>query len=251
MIKNLTQDQVFFKYVSISVAGHIALVLFFALKGAFYNADPILIQKAIHVDLVGLPDKYEPEQVAEAVKTSESTKKPEPAKAEPPSKSKAAEAAKPSINLNSKKKEDLANKQKKAMSKLKAMDALEKIESEVQAEAAKKQKPIKGVAVSSGDSLTGLDRIEYERYFGEVEQHLKQNWTLPSWMMELDVRAQALVQIDDKGYVTMKKLITASGNPDFDEKVLESIDRSSPFPAPPDRLVGVLKNRGIVFNFPK
>lgn len=249
MIKNLTQDQVFFKYVSISVAGHIALILFFGLKGLFYNSEPILIQKAIHVDLVGLPDKYEPEQIAEAVKTSESTKKPEPAKTEAPSNSKAAESTKPSVNLNAKKKEDLANKQKKAMDKLKAMNALEKIESEVQA--SKKQKPIKGVAVTSGDSLTGLDRIEYERYFGEVEQHLKQNWTLPSWMMELDVRAQALVQIDDKGYVTMKKLITASGNSDFDEKVLESIDRSSPFPAPPGRLTGVLKNRGIVFNFPK
>lgn len=250
MTKNLNQDQVFFKYVTLSVAGHIVLVLFFALRGVFYNSEPIIIQKAIHVDLVGLPDKYEPEQVAEAVKNSDSTTKPEPAKTEAPSKNKpAADAAKPSVNLDSKKKEDLASKQKKALEKLKAMSALEKIESEVQA--SKKQKPIKGAVVSSGDSLTGLDRIEYERYFGDVEQHLKKNWTLPSWMMEMDVRAQVLVQIDDKGYVTMKKLITQSGNPDFDEKVLESVDKSSPFPPPPDRLVGVLKNRGIIFNFPK
>lgn len=249
MIKNLTQDQVFFKYVSISVAAHIGVVLFFGLKGLFYTSEPILIQKAIHVDLVGLPDKYEPEQVAEAVKTSESTKKPEPAKAEEKPTAKAAESSKPSVNLNAKKKEELASKQKKAMEKLKAMEALEKIESEVQA--SKKQKPIKGVVAASGDSLTGLDRIEYERYFTDVEQHLKKNWMLPSWMLELDIRAQVLVQLDDKGYVTTKKMVTPSGNPDFDEKVLESIDRSSPFPPPPERLIGVLKNRGVIFNFPK
>ena len=242
-------DQIFYKYLTLSVAAHIAIALFFAMKGLFYSSETIIIQKAIHVDLVGLPDKMEPEQVAEAAQTSESTAKPEPAKTEAPSKPKAAEAAKPTVNLKSNKKEDLKDKQKKALDKLKAMDALERIESEVQAQ--KKQKLIKGAVVSTGDSLTGLDRIEYERYFGDVEQHLRKNWQLPSWMMELDVRAQALVQIDDKGYVTLKKMVTPSGNSEFDEKVMESIDRSSPFPPPPERLVGVLKNRGIIFNFPK
>lgn len=249
MIKKLTQDELFTRYITISIAAHIGLLLFFALKGV-YNSEPIIVQKAIHVDLVGLPDKMEPEQVAEAVKNSDSTKKPEPpAKSETKEKSsKPIEAAKPTVNTSNKK-EDLKAKQKKALDKLKAMDALERIESEVQSQ--KKQKLIKGAAVASGDSLTGLDRIEYERYFGEVEQHLKKNWALPSWMMDLDVRAQALVQIDEKGYVVLKKLITASGNQDFDDKVMESIDRSSPFPPPPDRLAGVLKNKGIIFNFPK
>ena len=246
----MTQDQVFYRYIGISVAAHILLVLFFAIRGFFYNSEPIIIQKAIHVDIVGLPDKDLPEQVADAAKNSQSTQKPEPAKTEStPSKSKPAEAAKPTVSMNAKKKEDLSAKQKKALDKLKAMDALEKIQSEVDSQ--KKQKLIKGATVSSGDSLTGLDRIEYEKYFGDVEQHLKKNWALPSWMTELDVRAQALVQIDEKGYVILKKLVTPSGNAQFDEKVLESIDRSSPFPPPPDRLVGVLKNKGIIFNFPK
>lgn len=246
-----TQNQIFYRYISISVAGHLLLVLFFAMKGLFYNSEPIIIQKAIHVDIVGLPDKMEPEQIAEAAKNSESTEKPEPApKTETQNKTKSAESSKPTVNPNAKKKEDLKTKQKKALEKLKAMDALEKIESEVQANQ-KKQKLIKGTTVASGDSLTGLDRIEYERYFSDVEQHLKKNWALPSWMTELDIRAQALVQIDDKGYVVMKKLLTPSGNADFDEKVLESIDRSSPFPPPPERLIGVLKNKGIIFNFPK
>ena len=249
MTKTATEDQTFSRYITMSVVAHVLLVIFFALKGAFYTSDEIIIQKAIHVDIIGLPDKMEPEQVAEAIKESQSTTKPEAAKTQTvKTKTPEPEAEKPTVNT-SKKKEDLKTKQKKALDKLKAMNALDKIESEVQSQ--KKQKMIKGAVVSTGDSLTGLDRIEYERYFTDVEQHLKKNWTLPSWMTELDVRAQVMVQLDEKGYVTLKKLITASGNTEFDEKVLESIDRSSPFPAPPERLIGVLKNRGIVFNFPK
>ncbi|NCN95540.1 MAG: TonB C-terminal domain-containing protein [Bdellovibrionales bacterium] len=238
------------KSISLSITFHIGLFVVFLLKMSFFPAQPIEIKRAIRVDLVGLPEKAqklpppikeEPKKVEVPQPKAEPTPtppKPTPAKPKP-----APTPAKPKPKVPTKK---IAKSQESAINKLKAMEALEKIKEE------KKEVPqeVKGNVVSEGNSLSGLEQIEYDRYFDEVEQMVYAQWALPEWLSSSDFRAQVLVLIDQSGYVTDKKIIRGSGNEMFDAEVMNTIEKSSPFPAPPARLKGILANQGIVFNFP-
>jgi TonB family protein len=44
-------------------------------------------------------------------------------------------------------------------------------------------------------------------------------------------------------------LARSSGNPLFDNAVMSGVERSSPFPPPPDALRDKLARDGVVFNF--
>jgi colicin import membrane protein len=235
------------KPISLSLAAHCALIAIFFLKMTFFPAEPIQIKRALRVDLVALPEKVAtppapaPAEEPKAVPAPpQEAPKPEvktPAKPKP-------KAQKPKIDAKK-----LEKSQESAVNRLKAMEALEKLKSE-QAEAQKKAQEFKGNQVSKGNSLTGLEQLEYDRYFDQVEQLVYSNWSLPEWLAQSELRAQAMVLVDASGNVTKKKILKSSGNEVFDAQVLASIDKSSPFPAPPARLQGVLANQGFIFNFP-
>lgn len=246
----MTSD--FGKSLTTSILFHGAIFMLLFLKVLVSPNIPLEIRRAIRVDVVGLPDKIQelappaPAPAPVALPAPPAVEK-LPTKVEPK-----PEALKPTVDLKAKKK-DLAKEQKKAVEKLKAMEALEKIKSEVSE--GKKQEKIaallKGTQVNKGNSLTGLERIEFDRYFDQMENHLRNNWNIPQWLADGQLKAQALVALDENGLVIRKQLVKSSGNSIFDTHVLEAIDRSSPFPVPPDRLRGVLSARGVVFNFPE
>lgn len=237
----------FSRSIVISMAAHVALALAMLLRAVFIPSDVMDLRQAIRVDVVGLPDKVQtlpdkpPEEKAEApAPAPEPVAKPEPVKAKPPK----PEA--PKVDL-AKKKVD----KKQALDRIKAMTALDKIKEEVGQAKTQKAKPVKGNIVSAGNSLSGLERIDYDRYFGEIEVRVRQHWSLPQWLIEARLRAQALVLIDETGVVRDRKIVKSSGNSEFDQRVLETIDRASPFPAPPERLRDALSVKGIIFNFPQ
>lgn len=236
------------KPVTYSLGFHAAVFFLLFVKMAFFPSAPIEIKRSIRVDLVALPDKVqEPTPVAAVEEPAPvSVPAPPPAKPEAP---KVAEKSieKPTVTKTPPKKEnkDVKRSQNSALNKLKAMSALEKIKQE------KAQQVVKGNQASKGNSLTGLEQIEYDRYFDQVEMTIRSHWSIPQWLSEGEYRAQALVLIDDKGLVIKKEVIKSSGNDIFDSRVLAAVDDSSPFPAPPDRLKDILANRGIVFNFPE
>jgi colicin import membrane protein len=134
------------------------------------------------------------------------------------------------------------------------MQAIERMKSEVTerevSEKIAKAPTFKGNVVNQGDGLTGLERIEFDRYFATIENRIKANWQLPGWLAEAQLKAQAVVLIDAGGRVVRRQVIKSSGNEAFDSQVLDTIDRSSPFPEPPPRLKDVLALKGIIFNFP-
>jgi colicin import membrane protein len=232
---------------------HVALLFIVLTRVLFAPTNiPLEIRHAIRVDVVGLPDKImeapaptpvaAPPPAVTAPKVHELPKKEAPPKLE----------TKPTVNINAKK-ADLAKNQKKALEQLKAMDALERIKSEVSAEKRREKigQIIKGARVNQGTSLTGLEKIDFDRYFDQMESHLREHWNLPQWLEDASFKAQALVVLDENGNVIRKQLVKSSGNSVFDANVLDAIDKSSPFPAPPQRLQGVLSTRGVVFNFPE
>lgn len=235
--------------LSISFAAHLGLLALFMLKMTFFPTQPIEIKRSIRVDLVGMPDKVQevkPAPVAETPKVEVKEAAPPPEKTSP--KEVVKEAPKVAPKKPDQKK--IKNSQDSAMNRLKAMQAMEKIKQESAAEAAAAQKVIKGNEASKGNSLTGLEQIDYDRYFDQVEQLLYSHWALPEWLASADLRAQALVLVDSSGHVTSKKITKSSGNPAFDAEVISAIEKASPFPPPPARLQGVLAQQGFVFNFP-
>jgi colicin import membrane protein len=59
------------------------------------------------------------------------------------------------------------------------------------------------------------------------------------------------VFIDSRGNILGRKIVKSSGNPSYDDEVLATIDRSAPFPAPPEKFVAIVSVEGILIGFPE
>lgn len=254
--------------LGVSFILHAILLSFFTLKAVFFTPESIDFSQAVRVDMVGLPDKTTPKEMPpahkeeakpapqkEAAKETPKEKpapEPTPVTKIPP---KVAQKDPDAINL-----EKVKSKQQNAMDKLKAMAALDKIKEEVAAEKKKDaghgkkdegSQAIKGNQVSAGDSLTGLNKLQHDTYVSDLDRHIKQHWSLPEWLAKRDLKAQVRVQVDARGLVIGKKIVKSSGNPSYDDEVLATIEKSSPFPAPPAKFVSLLESEGILIGFPE
>ena len=237
---NVEQQSDSFKhYAGLSLIGHTLVILFFTIKTVFFPSEDLIIQSAVRVDLVALPDK----------KIDTTPSPPEPPKPTPAPSPKTKESTKP-------KKPDprsTKDQQKKAIERLKAKSAIDKIKNEDTKKEIPKEKPeelYKGNVVTSGSSLKGLDKLQYDEYFGRLEQHVKNHWVLPQWLADKDLRTQVLVKIDERGFVTSKEIMTSSGDQVFDNMALEAVEKSSPAPVAPTKLQNLIATQGVVFNFP-
>lgn len=267
------EDEQLSRGLGVSFALHALVFSVFTLKAVFFNPESIDFTQAVRVDIVGLPDKLEPktlpppaaEEAKPALPQKEKSieKAPEvvaEAKiATPPSeKVKAPAPAKSEDGINL---EKVKSKQQSAIEKLKALAALEKIKEEAKRE--KMQNPvgngkaengpakIKGNVLSPGSSLTGLAKLQHDTYAADLDSHIKQNWSLPEWLAKRDFKAQARVFIDSRGNILGRKIVKTSGNPNYDEEVLATIDRSAPFPAPPEKFLAIVSVDGILIGFPE
>ena len=228
------------RYVGLSVLLHIFVLVFFTVRMVFFPAEPIRIENAIRVDVVDLPDKVAATPPAPQVAPS----RPEPVAVPPPSPSKAPV-------MEKKAETKPADVQKRALERLKALKAIDQLKTEAEAKPQPaKPQVYKGNAISRGEDLTGMERLQYNEYFGKLKNRVKENWDLPSWLSQLALKAEVVVQLDSSGKIVRRYILTSSGNEIFDSKVLASIDRGAPYPEPPNRLAGFIESSGIVFAFP-
>lgn len=263
------QEEKLSRGLGISFAVHAILIAFFAIKAVFLDSEPIDFTQAIRVDMVGLPDKIDKAPVTKETKENPKpalpdkdpvADKPEPVKQTAPAKTAVVKAPKAikseGINLEKNK-----SKQQSALEKLKAMAALEKIKEDV---AKEKPKPspgsgkdksgspkFKGNVLSPGTALTGLAKLQHDTYAADLDHHIKQNWALPEWLANRDFKAQVKVYFDARGNILGRKIVKSSGNPSYDDEVLATIDRSAPFPPPPDKFVSIVEVDGILIGFPE
>lgn len=243
------------RMVGISIAAHVAVVLFFMVRAAIVPSDELLVRTAIRVDMVALPDKpaaptpptpVAPPAPAPTAKPAVPVAKVEPAKPVVLQPKKVEKTTEKTPDLK-----QLQENQRRALEQIKAQSSIENLKNEMAERDAKPKAPtFKGNVVNQGEGLTGLEKIEFDRYFSDIEKKLKQHWNLPKWLVEAKLRGQALVTLDASGQVVRRQILTSSGNEVFDAQVLAAIDGASPFPEPPARLKNVLALKGIVFNFP-
>lgn len=264
--------------IGASFALHALVLSLFILNTVFFPSEKIDFTQAIRVDMVALPEKGQqlPPKKEEAKKAEPVAKKeppkPEPKKEEPKSKpsepkpvAKTPPAKDPdAINLNK-----VKNKQQDALEKIKAMNALEKIKADVKKDQTEDQKKradeaiekakqqaqqasqVKGNILSAGSSLTGLNKLQHDSYASDLDAHIKQFWTLPEWLSRQEYKAQVKVFIDSNGNILGRRIVKSSGNPAYDDEVLATIDKSAPFPPPPEKFKDIVNTDGITFGFPE
>jgi len=136
------------------------------------------------------------------------------------------------------------------------MSAFEKIQEDLEKENRRQAtlnaaKQIKGNQISSGSQLTGLAKLQAENYIGEVEKKIRQNWVLPQWLARKNLSAQVRVRFDERGHLIAAQIVKSSGNPAFDEIVIETVQKSSPVAPPPEKFVRLFNLEGILFGFPE
>ena len=250
------QEENLSRGVGISIGLHALIIMIFTVRAIFFTPEKIDFSQAIKVDMVGLPDKVQtlpPPELKQEPKAAAPEEKPaEPvAKEEPP-------APAPPPKLPPKPKDEAINidkvksQQKSALDKLKAMAALEKIKEDVAHEKKKAAAaPVRGNILSPGSSLTGLNKLQHDTYAADLNTHIKERWQLPEWLAKRDYKAQARVFIDSRGNILGRKIVISSGNPSYDEAVLETIDRAAPFPAPPEKFLAIISADGILIGFPE
>ncbi len=239
-----------------SVGFHIALILIFTVKTVFFSGEAINYETAIRVDLVALPDKVtstEPPPLKPETNLPEAKSPPKP---EPlPAKAEPKPPVTPMVPVM-----DSKQKQKAALNKLKAMEALENLKNEDQKESksasaapTKKTGEIKykGNILSPGTEITGLNKLQHEEYIALLDRHIKENWTLPEWLAKKNLKAQIRVRLDEKGRIISKQLVKSSGNPAYDDIVKATIEKSEPFPVPPEKFSAVVSVSGILIGFPE
>lgn len=256
--------------IAVSVVMHVFIFLAFTVKALFFTEPMIDFSQAVRVDLVGLPSKI-PDQSLVLPPKNEEAKESAPTKEVIKEKTanSAPITAKPVPKLVAKPEADsisldrIKNKQKLAMSKLKMMNAMDKLKSEVSEEEKKEQRlagngntkagslVIKGNIISPGTALTGLSKLQHDSYVSDLDRHIKEHWTLPEWLTTKDYKAQIRVYINSKGILVRKVLTRSSGNPTYDEYAMDTIDKSTPFPPPPEKLSAVLEVNGFTVGFPE
>jgi len=240
------QNDQFSKAIWASLLIHISLIAFFSVKMLIFDHTPLVFEDAVRVDLVALPDKLSPEQLQQTEATPEPKVETKP-------------EAKPKPTPVDLKKDDSVNlsktktKQSQALKRLKEMEALEKIKKEMETQERMKKaaKLFKGNQISTGSELTGVSKIQHDNYIASVKKHIYRSWALPEWLAKKDHKAQVLVRFDDQGNIIFHQIYKTSGNPNYDEATLEAVQKSSPVPIPPEILIKIMKNEGILIGFPE
>ena len=243
----------FAKYIRLSFFAHLIFAALLIFRAVLFPSEPILIQRAIRVDMVGLPPKSQtitslPAPPQPAPKAVEQPAEPKPAEPAP-----AAKKALPVVKKLEPEKIDLRKTKRAEDDAFKRLAAFQKLAemSKARAKAEVKPQPVRGDVLAAGSSITGLNKIDYDDYLEKLDDKLKSNWNLPSLLKNRNYKASVVVYVDSSGNILKKEVRKSSGNAVFDEKCLEAVDRSAPFDAPPLKLRNILQVDGIEFGFPE
>ena len=257
-------------FLVLSLFAHLILSVYFFISSKIdlFPKENTYIKNSVRVDSIGLPEL---KQKTVNAKTASPEKKPVIAKKkikEKPAKKTVKKKApalkkkvkkkakvKPPVSQREKNiidKEELQQQQSEAIEKLKALESIDQIKREME------EKPsYKGAKISKGLSDTGEEAqdedaqdFELMSYSTLMQDHINMYWSLPQELAAKHLRVAIYVEIGDNGVVLKRQIKESSGNEEFDVRVLEIIERASPFPRPVPSVQKKL-SEGVVFAFPK
>lgn len=246
--KNKIENEKFQRDLKYSLVFHVIVLGAFSVKNIFFSSPDIDYKSAIRVDIVDLPDKI--------VNKANTQKKTPAKKIEPIKQIKPKDKPKPKPKPKKKSmtnKVSLKKSQNTAIERLKALEKLkqEKDTEDTQQAALNKIKEFKGNNLSKGSSLSGVVADQQNAYIGLLDNHIKQYWDLPRWLAEENLSCKVQIKIDTNGNLVFRRILESSGNTDFDDIALKTVDNASPFPMPPAGLSGTLETNGVTIEFEK
>lgn len=117
-----------------------------------------------------------------------------------------------------------------------------------------KQLVVEGNQLSKGSSLIGDSEGEENEIFGNylrtLRDQVRENWKLPSYLLDKDLRCRVRVYISQEGKLIRAKIFESSGNSDYDNKALEAVKFSSPFSMVGNEIVTKVGRGEILLGFP-
>ncbi|MFA6236429.1 MAG: TonB family protein [Bacteriovorax sp.] len=254
---------------------HASLLLFTLIGGKVVvdqqkklrDANLELVQASVRVDMVAMP-KYTLNELKNLSSGVEEAKKEEPTPALPQEPEKIIEAEKP---VEKKEIADdptafqEANKQKRQsfLSKLKEIGS-KKLESAGNQKAEKglygekatdlKQLVLAGNKLSKGTAIYGdgnaADMTAFQAYASRLPDLVRPHWRLPSFLLNKNLKARVRVWLAASGDVTRAEIYQSSGDTEYDQRAVDAVRATSPFPRLSDEFAKRGQTGGILLGFP-
>lgn len=255
----LAAEWSFRKSLQFSTSVHVVMFILFVWNPGqlwtrlFGPTEPFEILPAIRVDVVDMPDILAKD--LQNIDLTQDKGAPLAPTAQLPTETAKEEdlTFKTNEKLKEKERKQALEKLKEELKRKKAIDDLKKVSEDVKAPPKQDIKPgqvIKGNIVSKGFSLTGEQAEGANIYNGQVTQHMKMRWNLPSWLMDKGLQAVMIIRIGRDGTIKHQEFTKKSGNDDFDRYVLKTVEQSSPLPPPPQELADYFGIVGLGIRFP-
>ncbi len=229
-----------------SILGHfILLTVFIGEWSQLFFKPRLQIENAIRVDIEALPEMRFPAPISGIKKTAVKKKQLVKKKiVQKKLKKRTSRAKSTKLPYTSK---DLEKKQRQALDKLKTLQHIDKMREDL------KSFHYKGEKISKGQKVDGkvLKNPEDAQYFMAIKNHINLYWNLPQELADENLKAKIYVEVNSEGEVLNWRIVQSSGSEDFDARVMETIQRASPFPKAPTQQLQKNMAAGVVFNFPE
>jgi hypothetical protein len=113
--------------------------------------------------------------------------------------------------------------------------------------------PFEGNRLSQGQiPSSNSQQTDKVSYLVDLQQHLQENWYLPMWLQNKNLKAQVRLFLAPSGALIRYDIMKSSGNVEFDALVRSTIEQSDPYPAlPMDTKEGQdVNENGVDLGFP-
>ena len=250
-------------YFRKSFFAHIIFLSIFLSWSYLFPSQPLVIQPAIQVDMVALPDFTKgkdpivdtslppkedakpapqpveiPDPTPDIMKIPEKEKKPDPKAKQEPAPRESAKKALERI------KKELADKDKAEQKR-----RIEEKKKDIERFDEKFRARLAGNSLSQGNSVSGVPAEVTNAYLGHIVDRIRANWELPPYLQSSNLRAAVRLYVDGNGSIRYQ-ISKKSGNEVFDNLVKDAIERAKPFAPPPEGLAGELRRNGLEVLFP-
>lgn len=235
------------------------------------NANIVLIESSVRVDMVSMP-KYTLNELknissgVEEAKKEEPTpapveKKVEPEKVEEKVVEKAVIETKPDPTqayeeANKQKRQNFLSKLKKIGNKKIKSEGTQQADKGLYGEKASdlKQLVLAGNKLNKGTAMYGdgnaSDMTAFQLYASRLPDLVRPHWRLPSFLMDKKLKCRIRVWLALNGEVTRAEVYQSSGENEYDQRAIEAVKSTSPFPKLADEFGKRGLNGDILLGFP-
>ena len=117
-----------------------------------------------------------------------------------------------------------------------------------------KQLLLAGNKVQTGMQLQGEENhqelTEFDRYVLELTEKIRFHWKLPSYLKDQTLKCRIRLFINAEGQVQVAKVIESSGNEEYDNWAMKSINDAAPFKMPSKNILPELLRGKFVLGYP-